>query len=59
MGAHGERPLQIDLGDVEVAAKYVAAGIEFFEATEISGRERETFLKAVPDADLTSPLIVV
>jgi hypothetical protein len=43
----------------EIAAKYVSAGMEFFQAAGISDREREKFLAAVPDADLTSPLIPI
>jgi hypothetical protein len=43
----------------KIATKYVAAGREFFEAGEISDREREQFLAAVPDADLTAPLVTI
>ena len=43
----------------EVAARYVSAGMEFFQAASISDQEREQFLKAIPDADLTAPLMVI
>jgi hypothetical protein len=44
---------------VEVARRYVGAGKEFLEAREVSEGVREQFLKTVPDADLTSPLVAI
>jgi hypothetical protein len=43
----------------QVAAKYVQAGIEFFDSGRISEAERNRFLSVVSDADLTSPLVTI
>lgn len=42
-----------------IAAKYVQAGMEFFESGRISEAERGRFLSAVSDADLTGPLVTI
>lgn len=43
----------------EIAARYISAGMEFFQAASISDQEREQFLKVILDADLTAPLMVI
>jgi hypothetical protein len=43
----------------EIAAKYVSAGLDFFRAATISDQERNGFLTAVSDADLTGPLVAI